>query len=217
MANGRPASGAPRLLLSVALACGGVPLVVGVSIFLLWCATRWEGLEAAGFLSIVLGMMSVVAGAACLVGYFGYAIADGNYRRWTTWGWGIAAALLMFVNFPICRVIVTTVLEVMEGQRAQVALQRPRICVVNATSVHVEEIDLTGPPVSGVLGPIRPGEAVSYSLDRMVRDRVTAIRTIYDGKNYNVPPEPRDLVVLLEPERNVRVIPLTVTASYARD
>ena len=36
----------------VALICGAIPLVAGVSIFLLWLMTRWDGLMAAGIYTL---------------------------------------------------------------------------------------------------------------------------------------------------------------------
>ena len=61
--------------LRVALFCGICPLLLGVSIFLLWLATGWQWLMLAGIATIFCGTILVALGICSLAAYCGSRVA----------------------------------------------------------------------------------------------------------------------------------------------
>ena len=92
----------------VALFCGLLPLITGISIFVLWLITGWLWLEVAGFFTILGGTALVIIG----MGALGYFCREANresrmscrrlwFSRW--------AAPRLFSNFPVAAEIIATV------------------------------------------------------------------------------------------------------------
>jgi hypothetical protein len=48
--------------LKIPLLLGGVPLIVGLSLFLFWLVTRWSWLNLVGLFTLYAGLVSVLAG-----------------------------------------------------------------------------------------------------------------------------------------------------------
>jgi hypothetical protein len=59
----------PNLLYRVALACGLVPLAVGIGTFGLWCLADWDWLVRVAICTVLGGIAATILGAICLVGY----------------------------------------------------------------------------------------------------------------------------------------------------
>jgi len=51
----------------LALACGLLPLISGIAVFLLWIGSRWELLKLVGFFVILAGMLCILVGAIALI------------------------------------------------------------------------------------------------------------------------------------------------------
>src|SRR5689334_6376088 len=65
-----------RSNLSIAMWCGGSPLVAGIATFLLWLATRASALEVVGLIVIMFGLMLFAIGSIALLVHVGT-----NWRR----------------------------------------------------------------------------------------------------------------------------------------
>ena len=50
--------------LRVAVICGAIPLILGVTIFLTWLVFRWNWLELAGFILLYVGFAAFVVGVS---------------------------------------------------------------------------------------------------------------------------------------------------------
>ena len=89
----------------VAVACGAIPLVTGIGVFLLWVPTRWEFFVAAGIVTIGAGLVLFTIGVITL-GYFVWTSwRAGQIARARMWRLTLACGALLLVNFPVCAAI----------------------------------------------------------------------------------------------------------------
>jgi hypothetical protein len=157
-------------LYRIALACGLVPLVTGVGIFLLWLATGWVWLISAGFMTIFGGIVSVLIGAGCLVAYFLRTSQDdlGEARRFKT----LVAAVVLFANFPTAGVI------------ASAAVYLPTVYTVtidNQSTGSLEDFRLIGGGVEIGCGTVSPGKSIQQRF--LIRqDGELVLRAIRNGE-----------------------------------
>jgi hypothetical protein len=131
--------------LSIAVWCGGLPLVVGTAIFVLWLATDYPVLQRLGLLTTMGGTLLVLVGATCLVLDTGRSKPSDTRRR-RTWK-RAGAALLLVINFPVAAVMVG----------AAVAIETSvSITVINTGTTTLDSFVVNAPGVSHELGPILP-------------------------------------------------------------
>lgn len=138
-----------------ALFCALFPLAVGVSIFLLWMATRWDWLMLAGGVTLIGGTGCFLAGGVALhLYYLGARRATGPLTRWVWVSIGLCAGLLCS-NFLVAASIIWAV----------EALQRCyTVRIHNDSNVRLTEAELTGAGGRTVIGTIEPHSTVTRSI-----------------------------------------------------
>jgi hypothetical protein len=65
----------------VALICGAIPLLVGISMLMLWLITRWDGLMMAGIYSPYCGVTIFLVGVLALARFCWLAVRTPNIQR----------------------------------------------------------------------------------------------------------------------------------------
>lgn len=131
--------------------CGAIPLIAGVSIFLLWLATGWDWLVSAGVLTICFGIALVMVGFLSLSVYTWRGPGEANASRgnfvWKT----LACAILLVANFPAAAAIVVGVLTI-ETCYA--------VWIHNDTGAALVGVRLQGGGCDVTVGSIPDGEVV---------------------------------------------------------
>jgi hypothetical protein len=84
-----------------ALICGIAPLIVGISIFLLWVITRWEGLKMAGYITLWGGLFFFVLGIIDLARFCRFALRTPELPRWRLWLSTLGCSALLLSNFVV--------------------------------------------------------------------------------------------------------------------
>ncbi len=138
----------------IAFFCGALPLCSGVSVFALWCLTRWDWLVLAGFWVIGVGLIFVMVGLTALLRFWtlsGKAASHSqSHNRWAT---AICLATLLS-NFPAAIAIVVAV---------SLILRMSTVFVRNETAHTVNQVRVFGGGVDEWIGAVRPGEVAEES------------------------------------------------------
>ncbi len=122
--------------------CGGVPLLLGVCIFLLFWATGARWLISAGVITIALGA------AANLVGWVCLCVDASGSRRWTR-------SVLLAANWPVAGVLVLTCIFL---------TTRYSVTIKNVSEHPVEVLRIVGGGIEEQIGVLLPGEETERSL-----------------------------------------------------
>ena len=138
----------------VAVACGAVPLVAGVSFFLAYLLTRDMTFAEWGFYMLPIGVVLFLVGALALA----YHVMTfrrrheplGRRCRLKVGG----AALLLLVNFPAAAFCVVF---------GTIEMHRYRVEVTNASNATVERFAVVVDGVPVEIGPIAPGQTARCS------------------------------------------------------
>jgi hypothetical protein len=134
----------------VALACGALPLVAGIAVFLLWIPTRWEWLMGAGVLVLVVGVALFAVGTLALARFCWLALRmpEPPPRFWRSTAF---AAALLLSNFPAAGAVIW---------KASDLHSRYTVVVRNATGSALQDARVVGGGCEEVFGAIAPaGEA----------------------------------------------------------
>jgi hypothetical protein len=135
-----------------ALVCGLAPLVIGVSIFLLWLVTRWDWLAIAGLLTIAGGLLSETIGLGCLITF---AIWSWKSPDRPPIGRRVLIALASFwINFPVLFAIFFAVEYFDSTPHLKISNQGPTI----------DRFFLSGACADAAFGPIPTGATVERPL-----------------------------------------------------
>ncbi|HDZ68993.1 MAG TPA: hypothetical protein ENH43_01040 [Phycisphaerales bacterium] len=95
-------------LYRISIAFGATPLVIGVSIFILWYFTRADFLTTAGLFTILGGLFFVLIGVVCLIIYL-WCEARRKTSSKRLFKRGLFAIGIIISNFPAAFVIVLLV------------------------------------------------------------------------------------------------------------
>jgi hypothetical protein len=132
----------------VALLCGTVPLVVGLSVFLLWLLTRADGLMLLGVFVLFGGLAFFAVGVLALGRYCWLAFRESRLPA-RFWAATIACALLLLSNFPAAGAIMYA---------ADALHSRYTVVVRNESGRPLEDVRVTGGGCEVVFGLIAPGD-----------------------------------------------------------
>jgi hypothetical protein len=176
----REAGQAMTLLYLLALVCGLVPLVTGISIFFLWKELRWPWLMEAGQWTLLGGLLLFVIGMLCLVLY----IARSRAERQTSIGrlarQSVLPLCLLLVNFPVAVVLAMAAIDLET---------RYDLAVHNESQARVTDLALSGGGIDSDLGSLDPGTHLRLSfrirgegrLDLTFVQNSSRFETIVDG------------------------------------
>ncbi len=132
----------------VALICGALPLLVGVSIFLLWLITRWDWLMVAGVCTLYGGVAVFLLGVLALARFCWLASRPPDLPRQRLWRSTLAGAGLLLSNFPVAGGITATVIAIET---------RYTVVVHNDSQQPLDDVRVFGGGCDESLGSIQPG------------------------------------------------------------
>ena len=138
----------------VALFCAAFPLLVGISIFVLWLTTRWDWLMVAGWFTICGGLVFFFVGLASLGCYCGLALRKADESRRHIWLSSIACAGLLLSNIPIAAGITTAAVAI---------LTRYTVVIHNDARQAMDDVRVFGGGCEAAFGTIPPGATAQRS------------------------------------------------------
>ena len=157
-ASPRTAPPPPRWLLKAAVACGAIPLVIGVGATLLYALTRWDLLTDAVIL-LLIGPILFVIGTGCLsvFGFYNRRLPESERREHDgrRVGWTLA---LLAANWPAA--VGCLILTVVVNGGASRGLV---LTVTNRRAVPVGPVDITAGLRSYHFDAVAPGAQVETS------------------------------------------------------
>lgn len=139
----------------IALTCGVTPLLVGVSIFLLWLIPRWEWLVIPGAAAIYGGVAAFFVGAVALARVCWLACRSPNIPRKRHVLAILACIALLLANVAMAGGIIAAV----------IAMKTRYLVIIRNDSTHVlSGIRVRGGGCEARLGAISPNGATRRSL-----------------------------------------------------
>jgi hypothetical protein len=138
----------------IALFCGALPLIVGVSTWLYWLITRWSGCIVIGISTILGGVMLFVVGTIALACYGWLAFRSKALSRRRFWFSTLGCAGLLLVNFPVAYGVVVSVILIEA---------RYKVTVHNASDQPLDGVWVVGAVPEVWFGTVPPGSIVQRS------------------------------------------------------
>ena len=138
----------------VALICGAAPLLIGVSIFILWLITRWDWLMMAGIFTLYGGVAIFVVGVLALARFCWLAFRTPSFPRRRLWLSASVCAGLLLLNFPVAGGIAAAAISIETCYT---------VVVHNDLQQPLESVRVFGGGSDEYLGSIPPGGTVRES------------------------------------------------------
>ncbi|MBL4883484.1 MAG: hypothetical protein JKY95_02975 [Planctomycetaceae bacterium] len=132
-----------------AVVCGAVPLICGISIFLLWLLTRWEWLMGAGLITLGVGIVLFLIGILSLFVY--WTSGDRDKRNNTM---ARFCAGLLLINFPVAGLIVVAFVSVINCYTVVVHNDSPEV---------IRNINISGGGCEALIDSIPPNGSARRS------------------------------------------------------
>jgi len=146
----------------IALTCGAVPLLAGISIFALWLVTRTGGIAI------------LLVGSVSLARFFWLGSRMPGFPRRRLWLSTVGGASLLLSNFPVAGGISAAVIAIET---------RYTVVVHNASRQALDSVSVVGGGCDEFLGSIRPGGDARQSFwiqhDGELEFRATSGTTVY--------------------------------------
>ncbi len=117
-----------------ALACGLVPLISGIVVFLFWLVSRWEVLKLVGFFVILTGIACILGGAIALIFSLRQSLTQGYPIKKNLPKWTLITAIFLS-NFLAAGAIIVSVLTIES---------RYTVRIVNQSKQKLSSITITG-------------------------------------------------------------------------
>lgn len=134
--------------LQIAVVCGATSLTIGITIFLAWLLTRWNGLMMAGILTVYGGVGVVAIGAVSVAVFVWKSLRAGQAPRKQVVRRAVAVGSLLLLNVVVAAIIIASVTYLET---------RYVVTVVNASSAEVRSFVVTGGGVTIDVGMLPPG------------------------------------------------------------
>jgi hypothetical protein len=138
----------------LALICGALPLLGGISIFLLWLISRWEWLMLAGVFTLYGGVAVFCVGVFALARFCWSAFRTPELPRQRLWLSTLGCAALLLSNFPVAGGIIYGALRI-ETQYT--------VMVRNGSQHPLNGVRVFGGGCEADFGTIPPGGSVRRS------------------------------------------------------
>jgi hypothetical protein len=135
-------------LYQLAIVCGALPLLTGISIFVLWVITKKPWLTEAGLYTLSGGAALLLIGAVALACFCWNAFRKPNTPSRRLWLATLACAGLLLSNFPVAGGIILAVLHLES---------RYVVVVHNASPLPLTKVRVVGGGCERDFGTIRPG------------------------------------------------------------
>lgn len=155
---------------------GLLPLLIGVSLFVLWIVTRRDWLMVGGFVTLYGGLVSFFIGAIALARYCWAAsrLVDPPRRRWVPSA--LACAALLLSNLPVAGGIVAAVIAISTCYS---------VVVHNASQQAISDVRVYGGGCEANLGTIPPG-GLARRLFWIQRDGELAFRAVSSSTTHHM-------------------------------
>jgi hypothetical protein len=138
----------------VALFCGVFPLLVGISIFLLWVITSWEWLMTAGYFALCGGVPFFIVGVVALADFCWLANRNPDSSSRRIWLSMLGCGGLLVSNFVAAGGILAAVLALES---------RYSVVINNASRQSLDDVYVFGGGCEISFGSIPPGRIVRRS------------------------------------------------------
>lgn len=138
----------------IALICGALPLLVGVSLFLLWLIARWDWLMIAGIFTLYGGVAIFFIGAIALARFCWLAFRSPELPRRRLWLSTLGCAALLLSNFAVAGGITASVIAIET---------RYTVIVHNTSQQPLSGVRVFGGGCEADFGTIPPGGVVRRS------------------------------------------------------
>ena len=159
----------------LAIACAGIPLTVGTSIYLLWRMTSWTSLELAGVWTIGIGICLFLIGSLLLLSEF--VFSKSSRRNWVR---KLAIGILLLANFPAALFFVVSAVEVSNRTRYLIE-------VVNNTEHDVASFLVISDKGKKAIGPIAVGSSAKTEIQVSRNDCLSQIVTSFKAEIKSIP------------------------------
>ncbi|MEP6671006.1 MAG: hypothetical protein ABJF10_17735 [Chthoniobacter sp.] len=187
----------------VALLCGAIPLVVGVSIFLLWLLTRWGWLMTAGIFTLYGGVAFFLVGVVALGRFCWLALRTPGLPRRPLWLSTVGCAALLLSNFPVAGGIAATAIRIET---------RYTVTVHNTSPQPLSGVRVFGGGCEADFGAFAPGGVVrrSFWIERegelkfQAGSGAATQATTIDG--YVIPSVGGHVTVTIKPDGTISVV-----------
>ncbi len=137
-----------------ALICGALPLLAGVSIFLLWLVSRWEWLMVAGIFTLYGGVAVFCIGTFALARFCWLAFRTPELPRRRLWLSTLGCATLLLSNFAVAGGIIYSAIRIES---------RYTVVVRNNSQQPLSGVRVFGGGCEADFGTIPPGGSVRRS------------------------------------------------------
>ncbi len=188
----------------LAIACAGIPLTVGTSIYLLWRLTFWRDLEWAGIWTIQTGILLFLIGGLLLLSELW--LFKGSRRNR---GRKFVIGILLLANFPIAGFLISSVFEV----RTRYVIE-----VVNKTGHAVASFEVVSNEGQKKLGPIADGSSAKSYIHVSEDDCLSRTVTASSAEIRSIQSDPRaescfnemgnGISIELHPDKVVKISPI---------
>jgi hypothetical protein len=139
----------------VAIACGLVPLLIGLIIFGAWLPTRAVFLQMLGLIALCLGVILFFVGAFALLRYRHLAKLNPHNTPQQVLRASLRCWFVLLINFPISWAIINGVSAIESCYT---------VTAENKSNLAFEDIQIRGGGNNEALGNIGPGEQATYRL-----------------------------------------------------
>ena len=139
---------AARRAYRIVLVCGGLPLVAGTVVFLLWLVGRQDWLMVAGVFIIGTGGLLFVVGGVILTGFWALARRAPCFSRAWAHRMTVGAALLLLANFPVAAAFTAAAVRVIECYN---------VAIENGSGFALDAVHVSGGGCKVDFGRIAPG------------------------------------------------------------
>jgi hypothetical protein len=143
----------------IALICGTLPLIVGVSVYLFWLMTRWYGWVVMGVFTLLFGVILFLVGTVALARFVWLAFRTSGLSRRRLWFSTLACLGLLVANFPAAYGIMLSVFLIEASYT---------ITVHNASDQPLDGVRVFGGGCDAWFGTVPPGGRVQRSF--LIRD-----------------------------------------------
>ena len=134
--------------------CGVLPLLVGISLFLLWLITRWDWMKMAGIFTLYGGVAVFFIGAIALARFCWLAFRTPEFSRRRLWLSTLGCAALLLSNFAVAGGITASVIAIET---------RYTVIVHNTSQQALSGVRVFGGGCEADFGTIPPGGVVRRS------------------------------------------------------
>ncbi len=160
----------------IALICGALPLVVGITVFVLWVCTDSEFFVTAGAFTVMGGLVCFVTGVLALAYYSWGAFRQPDYPKKKAWISTLACLGLLFSNFPAAFGLIVAAITIEN---------RSYVVVHNETEAPLENVIIWSSGFAEALGTIPPqGKSEELKLN-FARSRELRIHAVSGGTSRN--------------------------------